>query len=792
MFSRLMLIFVVGAIGFGRVASQAAVVEARQSPTSVLADSIFNAAAAGNQDAWRAAVSEIQILASTAPTEAKLPALLGALYLRLEERDSARAALERATRMDTTLAAAYFALGRVHLELRDKPDDAIKQFEAAIRADSTYADAHAQLGLAYQKKGKRRLARRHADRAIRYEPRLALPYRILAETYAEDENRAASLIYFKRYLDRNPDDQKTAYTFSLKLLEEEEWEQLFEVTSRLDDTLALPLLATSLIHKGEHEAAQVAFQDYIATLEPEEGAFYEDIAFVGLKREITASRTVPASSRDAFLTSFWMRRDPFKTSGGAMRRAEHYRRVWHARQEYGKKKFPWDRRGEVYIRYGEPFYKSTSKNLNAIVPPEAQQVQDVMASRLYGSQSIDHTFVGPVYPIRHQTDSGLSLSAPNVDSGELLGLQGWKPVTSGSDWSTVPWESWIYKDIGNGIEISFTDEFLSGSYDYAPIPTLSEADFNRLERSDGSPLSFISRITEMAPAALVARVASEEPDRYDLAILEPLHFFYEVLSYRGEGAETDLQINIAMPIDNIAFEDDPDTTVIVERRVVLLRGTREVTRSVENLSVGINSTNRDQGLLAVERVNVPTRPGEYELRIQASRRNSKRVQVYGQNIEVANYNGPELMLSDLQIAQHVAEADPENPTKFSRAGWNIRPAPARTFRSGEPMFVYYEIYNLKRDTFGQTHYQISYEVETRTSEGKIQIPFLAKLRRKQGEKVGFEFDQTGTLETEKDYFELDLSKAKAGRYELSMKVKDLETQQTTSQTSQFSIARERR
>lgn len=105
------------------------------------------------------------------------------------------------------------------------------------------------------------------------------------------------------------------------------------------------------------------------------------------------------------------------------------------------------------------------------------------------------------------------------------------------------------------------------------------------------------------------------------------------------------------------------------------------------------------------------------------------------------------------------------------------------------MFVYYEIYNLKRDTFGQTRYQISYEVETRTSEGKIQIPFLAKLRRKQGEKIGFEFDQTGTKETENDYFELDLAEAKPGRYELKMKVKDLETLQTTSQTSQFSIAR---
>jgi GWxTD domain-containing protein len=764
------------------------VVEA-QTPPEAVADSIFKAAANGGPEAWKDAAAKIQAILPTAPNNATLNALLGGLYLRLGDEDKARSALELATQMDSTMAAAHFGLGRVHLELRKKPKDAVRHFEAALRIDSTYADVRAQLALAYQKQGKRRLARKQADLAIRHEPRLALPYRILAESYAKDNNRAASLIYFKRYLDRNPSDQETAYTFSLQLLEEKEWDQLFEVTSRLSDSRSLPLLATALIHKGEHESALAAFRDYTATLGEEEADLYEDITPVGLKREVLAYRTTIGETRKAFLNRFWMLRDPFKTSGGAMRRAEHYRRVWHARRHFGIKKFPWDRRGEIYIRYGKPFWRSTSKDLNAIVPAAAQQVQDMMASRLYGSESIDHTFVGPVYPVRHQTDAGLSLSNASVGSGELLGLQGFKPVTAGSDWSTVPWESWIYTDIANGIEISFTDEFLSGNFDYAPIPTLSEDDMTRFERRDGSPLQFISRMTELAPAALVAHVISIKPDRYDLALLEPLHFFYEALAFRGENGKTDLQINIALPIDNVAMDEDPDTTVIVERRVVLLRGATEISRSVENLGVGINDQNRDLGLLAVERVNVTTKPGEYELRVQASRRNTNRVQVYGQALDLEDFSKTDLMLSDLQIAQYVGEGDPDNPSKFARKGWDIRPAPARTFQRGEPLFVYYEIYNLTRDEFGQTRYQIGYEVETRTSEGKITIPFLAKLRRKQGEKIGFEFEQTGTEPDENDYFELDLSEAKPGNYELKMRVTDLATEQTVSKKAVFTVSR---
>ena len=53
---------------------------------------------------------------------------------------------------------------------------------------------------------------------------------------------------------------------------------------------------------------------------------------------------------------------------------------------------------------------------------------------------------------------------------ERLGFGDYHPVTSGDDPSTVPWETWIYTDVGGGIEITFTDEIGSGIYDYAPVP----------------------------------------------------------------------------------------------------------------------------------------------------------------------------------------------------------------------------------------------------------------------------------------------------------------------------------
>ena len=65
-----------------------------------------------------------------------------------------------------------------------------------------------------------------------------------------------------------------------------------------------------------------------------------------------------------------------------------------------------------------------------------------------------------------------------------LGFGDYHPVTSGEDMSTIPWETWIYTDVGGGIEITFTDEFGSGTYEYAPMPP-NQGDISTSARPPG-------------------------------------------------------------------------------------------------------------------------------------------------------------------------------------------------------------------------------------------------------------------------------------------------------------------
>ena len=134
-----------------------------------------------------------------------------------------------------------------------------------------------------------------------------------------------------------------------------------------------------------------------------------------------------------------------------------------ARTTYGEKKWPWDRRGEVYIRYGEPDYRSNSQELNVEVPLKIQRIQEFLAYKLYGEKALGMTFVGPVFPIRTEQTVGSRFRDFGVNSSETIneiGLVEWKPVIAGYDPSAVPWEVWIYANIDNGLEVVFTDESL--------------------------------------------------------------------------------------------------------------------------------------------------------------------------------------------------------------------------------------------------------------------------------------------------------------------------------------------
>ena len=66
-----------------------------------------------------------------------------------------------------------------------------------------------------------------------------------------------------------------------------------------------------------------------------------------------------------------------------------------------------------------------------------------------------------------------------------------------------------------------------------------------------------------------------------------------------------------------------------------------------------------------------------------------------------------LSLSDLLLATQIETGSPF-PEK--RSHLNVVGNPLRTYHRSEPAFIYLEVYNLKRDEYGRTEYEISYRI----------------------------------------------------------------------------------
>ncbi|MDE2997597.1 MAG: tetratricopeptide repeat protein [Gemmatimonadota bacterium] len=769
---------------------------------------------------------------------ARALAQVGRRLLTAGAPDSARSAFERALGFETELAMAHSGLGRLALEQESDPALALLHLDAALRADSTHAETHYLIARVYQETG-RPGARQAADRALQYNARFAPAHLLLAESHREEGDVQAAMVYFEKYLELKPADQKGALAFASELLEKEKFREVEALTSLMSEDLALPLLAQALMARGDYEGALRAFKVYVESLDPEEQALYRDVSLVGLPHEIEAWRNTPPEKRAAFLQRFWLRRDPFKASRGAMRRAEHYRRVWYARTNYGTQKWPWDRRGEVYIRYGDPDYRSSSIQPNPKVPPAVERVQDHMAYQLYGTQGLGISFVGPVFPIR--TDLGsflepsedirrdlqtavieeldLAVFSPDqedpgaggnpagppqqlidledspieagidLDPEFAIGLSGWKPVTTGHNWASVPWEVWVYASVGKGLEVAFTDERNSGVYDYAPVPGVNSQDLKNLDKDPHvgqmAYVRLMQRLTELAPSTRVASVSREEPEYYSASGFEALDFSYDVVTFRGKNGGTEIQVNVGIPVEHVALPGDTDDDVMVNRRVALMDARyTKVLALQQDLEVPVSGRRRDRALL--DRVDLlDVLPGDYELALQVQRHNTKRLQAYSQELSVEDYSGDGLKLSDLFVARQVTAAMPGSDPKFVRGKWNITPLPSHVFDAGQHVFVFFEIYNLAKDEFGATRYEVVYEVYSTDESGTSLSRLTTRVLGRSESAVTVRYEQTGTEASVSDYVALDIGETAAGRRRVRMAVKDMHSGQRTTKEGLF-------
>ncbi len=700
---------------------------------------------------------------------------------------------------------------------------ASEAFQSALSQNDGFAPAHFGMALASYRSGtaegeKGRFSEQtiyHASRAAVLSPGFDLTHRLLGRLYSDIEDYDTSLDAYVRSLSveptRDPAVLKAVVTTYIRtgVFEDLPSETLDSLDVTTDEGLLLPVLAQACASRKALDLAMQYYGRGFSRMPPEERQFYQDVHLIASSEELLAYRATaddPAARRE-FLVRFWSVRDPDLMTAVNERKLEHYRRVWYSRTGFSEMAHPWDRRGEVYIRYGTPDYRSTSGSVAPSMPVAVERIKERVAHDIYGPLGMAGVGRGPVYPIRRMHEVGLDFPfelPPGTDQGEApdpleveLGapaledeplapadmsaldgdnyevtLSPNRTQAAGGDFmSFIKWESWVYTGVGGGIEVVFTNEWGGGKFDFAPVPAAA---------FDDGALRRTSRMVKFSPAMVVNRSIRQMPEHYLPGGREAfLDFYYDRATFRGSNGKTRVEVYYGIPPRSLKESESEEQPVVQMGCAVALYDT-ETGQTLHDSEELVLRTSKDlytgKGTFIPNQLALDVSPGAYDMRVQVKDLISGHSGIYKERLEVEDYSLDTLKLSGLELGFKVSTEG--GLEKYDKGGgiWVI-PMTTKTYRMNQHPFVYYEAYGLTADTFGQCRFTLHYTIHSMPEKGgtfgRLWSGVGALFRRgERNPEVSVSTEQVREDTDLQEYFEMDLSNAKSGVNRLTVRIVD--------------------
>ena len=743
----------------------------------------------------------------------------GQAHLASKAYELAIASFQAAIDLNEDDAAAYVGLGHAYFESEDL-DEAEKAFKNALRKDKKHAPAFNGLGLVYtKKKNALRRAIRYFRDANRADKTYSEAQYNLAKTL-EDFGSSETLKEYRNVLKIDPKHHDAHYRIGLLLMGDREYQdaiqafrdQLDAVDTHHGARLQLGVLLKGLgqtdeavthlarvaagggeyQRKGVLELAQVfqkrrefekaskLFDSYIAQLPEDDQAVYYDLKYSARGAALEAFENVESlADKKQQFNDFWESLDPAPVSEANERQLEYFRRVAFAREYFGQYRQPWDDRGEAYIRYGDPAHISRSNNINIERHPQVVAVKNRLIALAGGAavslaqNRLDVVASGMSDPDALLSDGDRATEERAAD----VNFMGWPVYPIPMD---VRWEYWIYTNVPGGMEVTFVQNNYPGPHEYAEVP-LGTSNQARIWQ-------------DLNPEMVMASVAARRPTTYrpDFAT-GPLNFHFYTAAFRGEEGLSALEVYYGIPTAEFGFVagENGQQVAILDRGVAVYDGNGKLVyrHSEEMVFAAPKDANQNAGALVPALDRIPLPVGNYRISVQVLDRSSGKSQVYNQNRSVPDLRvDDKLKVSDIELA---ASIDVTDKDRFRKGDVEVIPLASQAYLPSQPVFIYFELYNLKVDAFGQTKYRVSYEVRSQEQKN-VGARILGGVGKLLGQQSGegvitIDYEQVGSQPQEQAYLELDLSNTEPGVQLLKVLVTDQNTGQTVGVSTTFTV-----
>ena len=724
---------------------------------------------------------------------------LGHVHLKRGDLKAAEKAFRQALRKRKNHAPALNGLGLVFRNTDRMLDWAIRYLRSAYQADRGFIEAYINLARAYRTIGDTKELDTY-QKLVKVDPGHPDAWFQIGRIYTYGEagryrNTQKAEAAYRRQLEVNP-QHFGARTYLGQTLKESGLTD--EALNLLKPVAVTPnayqrraLLELAEVHQTarDHDLADAPLDAYVERLAPEEQAVYYDLSLVATGDELARFEAAPEEERKALSEAFWAGRDPAPVTPANERWIEHCRRVAFSREHFGEHKYPWDARGEVYVRYGRPDHISASENIRFETHPGVLAVKDRLMNQ--AGEALGHLLLSRRMVTFYR----------NMDGGTERGMDDQETLSTILGYPVYPvrgvWEYWIYMRVGGGVEVTFVQEYTPGPYKYAEMPHAGAQVWvdEITGRNPGTALltdeptainlnPSVDTATKsnliwqrMNPGLVMHRVARKTPEVYEQDFATaPLDFFFDVARFKGKGGPA-LEVYFGIPTKDLSYvtASDGRYTAYLKRGLVLYdEDNMPVYRSSEDMELyasGPVDTTQLEFVPEMDRLSAA--PGTYRLSVQILDTSSDKSQVYNREVILSAFGEDSLRLSDIEMAALIR---PSRGSKFAKGKIEVVPNPSLFYLSVQPVFVYYEVYNLEKDEFGRTKYRVSYELHS-LNRGNIAVRTLKAVGRlvgidRKAEVVSVEYAHEGDKADEHGYLELNMSNTDPGRQLLIVKVSD--------------------
>ncbi|MDE2999578.1 MAG: tetratricopeptide repeat protein [Gemmatimonadota bacterium] len=442
---------------------------------------------------------------------------------------------------------------------------------------------------------------------------------------------------------------------------------------------------------------------------------YEDVKYVVTVEEMDAfSRLEKPEAYREFFRKLWVSRDPTPAVSPNVRLAEHYRRILYAERYY------------IYDGFRTWFYD----------PDQGDNIP---------------------YPTTVELNDRFN------DPG-LIYIRHGRPSDTQKFSMAEVWHYWK------------TDAFQKMVFNFVATPSSMGSNWRLVESLSGSG-NYGRRLRwENEKLRREVRKSVEtglQTDRHTLDDdVDDLDYESYLAYFRGDGGRGDVELYYGMPFKALKkdFRQLPDTAAIYEYGLALhdMQWNR-----YENLTGYVRKSHVERSRykdrsFGVLRFSADPDSGHAAFFLRPSRDNL--LGGWKQDLRIPEFSETNLEMSSV-VPAHVIRAGVEGSHGFNLRGVQAVPNPSLRFSRRDPVYIYFELYNLTPDERGTTSFEVSYGLTRLKRQGIRRLLRIFGSGEKPATTVTVE--RIGDSPDTRESLALDLNKAGSGEFLLKVKVRDI-------------------